>query len=107
VPLLIEYFMRYKAERPGPLTLALSGTGSIPLPSRDDIVGLGMLPRDALTDAYASAVALCQLSLNESFSLVLMESWLQSRPVIVHADCAVTRGHVERSGGGYAIGSYE
>lgn len=107
VPLLIEYFMRYKAERPGPLTLALSGTGSIPLPSRDDIVGLGMLPRDALTDAYASAVALCQLSLNESFSLVLMESWLQSRPVIVRADCAVTRGHVERSGGGYAIGSYE
>lgn len=107
VPLLIEYFMRYKAERPGPLTLALSGTGSIPLPSRDDIVGLGMLPRDALTDAYASAVALCQLSLNESFSLVLMESWLQSRPVIVHADCPVTRGHVERSGGGYAIGSYE
>ncbi|MDW8148892.1 MAG: glycosyltransferase [Roseiflexaceae bacterium] len=107
VPLLIDYFVRYKAERPGPLTLALSGTGNVPLPVRSDIVGLGMLSREDLTDAYASALALCQLSLNESFSLVLMESWLQGRPVIVHSDCAVTRGHVERSGGGYAIGSYE
>ncbi len=107
VPLLIDYFVRYKAERPGPLTLALSGTGNIRPPKRDDIIELGMLSREALTDAYSGALALCQLSLNESFSLVLMESWLQSRPVIVHADCAVTRGHVERSGGGYAIGSYE
>lgn len=107
VPLLIDYFVRYKAERPGPLTLALSGTGNVSLPGRPDIVRLGVLSREDLTDAYASALALCQLSLNESFSLVLMESWLQGRPVIVHSDCAVTRGHVERSGGGYAVGSYE
>ncbi len=107
VPLLIDYFIRYKVERPGALTLALSGTGNISPPSRDDIVVLGMLPRDVLNDAFAGALALCQLSLNESFSLVLMESWLQGRPVIVHADCAVTNGHVKRSGGGYAVRSYE
>ncbi|MCS6842633.1 MAG: glycosyltransferase, partial [Roseiflexus sp.] len=58
VPLLIDYFVRYKAERPGPLTLALSGTGNVPLPVRSDIVGLGMLSREDLTDAYASALAL-------------------------------------------------
>ena len=107
VPLLIDYFIRYKTERPGALTLALSGTGDISPPSRHDIVALGMLPREVLNDAFAGALALCQLSLNESFSLVLMESWLQGRPVIVHADCAVTNGHVERSGGGYAVRSYE
>lgn len=107
VPLLIDYFVRYKAERPSPLTLALSGIGNVSPPDRPDIVRLGVLAREDLTDAYASALALCQLSLNESFSLVLMESWLQGRPVIVHSDCAVTRGHVERSSGGYAIGSYE
>jgi glycosyltransferase involved in cell wall biosynthesis len=45
-------------------------------------------------------VATVQLSLNESFSYVLMESWLAGTPVVVHADCAVTRAHCEESGGG-------
>jgi glycosyltransferase involved in cell wall biosynthesis len=30
----------------------------------------------------------------------MMESWLVSTPVLVHADCPVTRGHVVRSRGG-------
>jgi glycosyltransferase involved in cell wall biosynthesis len=29
-----------------------------------------------------------------------MESWLAGTPVLVHADCAVTRTHCEESGGG-------
>jgi glycosyltransferase involved in cell wall biosynthesis len=37
---------------------------------------------------------------NESFSRVIMESWLNEVPVLVHADCAVTVGHCRRSGGG-------
>jgi glycosyltransferase involved in cell wall biosynthesis len=53
----------------------------------------------------ASATALANLSLNESFSLVLMESWLAGTPVIVHADCPVTRYHCEVSGGGVWVGS--
>jgi glycosyltransferase involved in cell wall biosynthesis len=107
VPLLVEYFTRYKDERPGPLTLALSGSGDVKLPARSDVVRLGMIERDQLADAYAGALALCQLSQNESFSIVIMESWLQSRPVIVHAGCPVTSDHVAQSGGGYAVGSYE
>ena len=107
VPLLLAYFLRYKAERPGPLTLVLTGTGDVRLPERPDVVGLGMLADpQALTDAYAAALALCQLSLNESFSIVIMEAWLQSRPVIVHGDCAVTQEHVAQSGGGYAPTTY-
>lgn len=108
VPLLIDYFERYKAERPGNLALVLAGTGDVAVPARPDIVGLGMVadPRE-LADAYAGCLALCQLSLNESFSIVIMEAWLQGRPVLVHAGCAVTRDHVATSGGGYAIGSYE
>lgn len=108
VPLLIEWFTRYKQERPTPLTLALTGVGSVKLPVRPDIISLGQLDDEqSLRDTYAAALALCQLSLNESFSLVLMEAWLQGRPVIVHADCAVTREHVARSGGGYATANYQ
>lgn len=107
VPLLLEWFATYKVQNPAPLTLVLAGSGDVPLPQRPDIVALGMI-RDpqTLADAYAAALALCQLSLNESFSIVMMESWLQRRPVLVHADCAVTRDHVEWSGGGYALSDY-
>jgi glycosyltransferase involved in cell wall biosynthesis len=108
VPLLLEWFARYKTERPGPLTLALAGSGDVAVPARPDIVPLGMLAdRQLLTDAYAAALALWQPSRNESFSIVIMEAWLQGRPVLVHGDCAVTRDHVERSGGGYAPATYE
>ncbi|NTU83748.1 MAG: glycosyltransferase family 4 protein, partial [Chloroflexales bacterium] len=107
-PLLIDYFTRYKAERPGPLALVLAGSGDVAVPDRPDVISLGMVAdRQHLTDAYAAALALCQLSLNESFSIVIMESWLQGRPVLVHEGCAVTRDHVEKCAGGYAVGSYE
>jgi glycosyltransferase involved in cell wall biosynthesis len=43
---------------------------------------------------------------NESFSRVIMESWLNEVPVLVHADCAVTVGHCRRSGGGLWFRGY-
>jgi glycosyltransferase involved in cell wall biosynthesis len=99
VPLLIEYFIEYKKRHPGPLKLALMGDG----PSKKlhpDLVYLGFLPKESKADVYGAALALCQPSVNESFSIVIMESWLAGRPVMVHCDCAVTRHHVVESGGG-------
>ncbi len=102
VPLLIEWFVHYKKSHPdNNLVLVLAGKGDLQIPSRPDIVNLGMIvDQQELADTYAAALALCQLSINESFSIVIMEAWQQRRPVIVHADCTVTREHVERSGGG-------
>jgi len=107
VPLLLDYFQRYKQEHNVPLRLALVGRGTVPIPNHPDIVDLGFFRPGTMGDVLASALALVQLSVAESFSLVIMESWLQNRPVIVHDDCEVTRGHVERSGGGWAAGTYE
>jgi O-antigen biosynthesis protein len=104
---LLEYFARYKAERPGSLTLAISGTGDVVIPARPDITELGHLSDEELQDAYAAATLFCQPSLHESFSIVIMESWLQGTPVLVHGDCAVTKEHVELSGGGWAFRDYE
>ncbi|MFV9504349.1 MAG: glycosyltransferase [Oscillochloridaceae bacterium umkhey_bin13] len=108
VPLLLDYFVRYKAERPAArLTLVLAGNGDVLVPQRPDILPLGMISdAQALADAYAAAMVLCQPSLNESFSIVIMEAWQQGTPVMVHADCAVTRDHVERSGGGFAFAHF-
>lgn len=107
VPLLLEYFQRYKREHPSPLRLALIGRGPVPIPQQPDIVDLGFFRPGTMSDALAAATALVQLSVNESFSIVIMEAWQQGRPVIVHRDCAVTSGHAERSGGGWAVGGYQ
>jgi glycosyltransferase involved in cell wall biosynthesis len=42
----------------------------------------------------------------ESFSLVVLEAWADSVPVVVNATCAPTREHATRSGGGLWFGSY-
>jgi glycosyltransferase involved in cell wall biosynthesis len=107
VHLLLDYFARYKDERPGPLTLALCGTGDVLASGRSDVAELGFFHEEPLRDAYAAATMLCQPSVNESFSLVIMEAWLQNTPVLVHSDCAVTSEHVALSGGGWAFRSYE
>ena len=42
----------------------------------------------------------------ESFSLVVLEAWVESVPVVVNATCDPTREHCERSGGGLWFGTY-
>jgi len=105
VPLLIDYFMRYKGRRAGDLTLAFVGKGDVQLPDREDIVELELdwNDRDSM---YAAATAFCQPSINESFSIVIMQAWLASCPVLVHARCEVTREHCGDSNGGLWFGNY-
>lgn len=102
VPLLIDWFMRARRAELMDAVLVLAGDGTVELPpdAGGAILNLGFLSSEEKRDATAGALAVCQLSRNESFSIVLMESWLQGRPVIVHADCPVTREHCEASGGG-------
>ncbi len=98
VPLLVDYFNQYKRARPGPLKLVLIGSGEAPC--GDDVIPLGFVSEQDKLDCMAAALALVNPSVNESFSIVIMESWLQARPVLVHRGCQVTRDHVQESGGG-------
>ena len=43
------------------------------------------------------------LSENESFSFVIMESWITGTPVIVSSQSNVTKSHCEKSKGGFII----
>jgi glycosyltransferase involved in cell wall biosynthesis len=104
VPLLIEYALRYRAVRRADLTLVLAGDGPVTAPP--DTAGVrdvGYLDPAAKAAAYAAATVVCQPSVNESFSIVLMEAWLAGTPVLVHARCPVTTHHVFRAGGGLAF----
>ena len=67
-------------------------TGPVDEADKWDIV------RDALVSVSPSAL--------ESFSLVVVEAWVDRVPVLVNGACGPTREHCERSGGGLWFTSY-
>jgi glycosyltransferase involved in cell wall biosynthesis len=102
IPELVTYFVNYKSTHPGPLKLVLMGVGPDTGTPHPDVRLIGFQPEQLKHDAYAAALALCQPSLNESFSIVLMESWLAGTPVLVQRLCSVTHDFVTRSDGGWS-----
>ncbi len=120
LPLLLAYLREYRASRGRPLRLIMLGQGAPDLPwtdfdpgigprpawPGDPLLDLGFVPEQVKHDAYAAADLFVQPSIQESFSIVLMEAWLQGRPALVHAGCAVTADHARRSGGGLAFGDF-
>lgn len=109
IPLLLKYFTKYIEENSKEIKLVMTGSGHshYPLAYNDRIVDLGFIPSKARWDAYAAADIICQPSVNESLSILLLEGWLTGAPCIVHSDCSVTRYHVEESGGGRHFRNYE
>ena len=110
-PLVVECVTVYDRAlgRRGPVTLAAMGSGRVAVPAsaRGVIADIGYVDHQDKLDIISASVAVAQLSLMESFSYSVMEAWLCSVPVIVHADCAVTRRHCEESGGGVWVHSPE
>ena len=104
---LVNFFIKYKQSRPGPLKLVLMGKGPLRIPHHPDVVPIGFQSEKDKLDVYAAAMALVQPSVMESFSIVIMESWLARVPVLVHQSCDVTRTHVRRSNGGLYYVGYE
>ena len=105
---LLKYFGEYKKRNPSDLKLVLIGGGEIDMPesAERDVIDLGFVDIQDKYDACGAAEFLCQPSKNESFSLVIMESWLCGRPVLVHEHCEVTKNFVRESSGGLYFGDY-
>ena len=105
---LLRYFEEYKKRRGGDLKLVLLGGGNLEVPkeSRKEILDLGFVSKEDKFDACAACEFLCQPSKNESFSIVIMESWIAGRPVLVHNDCAVTKNFAIQARGGLYFKDY-
>lgn len=110
-PLLVDYWARYwrttGKDRGARLVLLGPGEVAIPADCADGFIDLGFVPTQDKVDAHAAASIFCLPSINESFSIVLMESWLQGVPALVHGRCAVTVEHCRNSNGGLYFVDYE
>ena len=107
LPTLITYFQRYKALNNTDLKLVLMGQGPFQVTAHADIVSLGFCPEEDKLDAYAAAMALCQPSLLESLSIVVLEALAQKTPVLVHGANDVTRCHCLAGNCGLYFYGYE
>ena len=107
--MLLEYFTQYIEMHPGcDLKLVYIGGGEIGIPAnyRERVIDLGFVSLEDKHDAFAAAYALCNPSFFESFSIVIMESWLAKRPVLVSEQCKVTTNFCRENNGGLWFDSY-
>lgn len=110
VPQLLEFFCKFKKNNPqNKHKLVLIGGGDIQIPTgfEHTIIDLGFVSPEDKANAYYAAELFILPSLNESFSIVIMESWSYGTPVLVHGDCSVTRDFCFRSNGGLFYSDYE
>ncbi len=103
---LFDYFSAYKNRNPGPLKLVVVGDPVHPLPHHPDVVVTGFVSERTKHAAIAGSTALVQPSYFESFSIVLCEAWVQSRPALVQGRCDVLAGQCRRSGGGISYSGF-
>ena len=107
-PLLLDYLHTYTERRQGSVHLVLTGSGEVPVPEklRPYVLDLGFVSEQEKFEAMAGAVAFLHPSVNESFGIVLLESWLGGTPVMVHDKGEVLKWQCQRSGGGLWFRDY-
>lgn len=97
---LFQNFIRFKKEREIDIKLVLLGKPVMEIPHHSDIIHLGFLSDQDKFDAIAGAKVLVMPSKYESLSMVLLEAWLCSVPVLVNGMCDVLKGQCIRANGG-------
>ena len=90
---LLDYFRVYKNRFGGDMQLVFTGKVEMHLPKEPDIVELGFLSEEEKYAVMQGSVAFCLASQFESLSIVVLESLMMGRPVLVNGECEVLRDH--------------
>lgn len=106
VHILVDYFHLYRQTTGSDMKLVLIGGGDFDTSGKEGVVNLGFVSEEDKAAALSGSLFLCQPSVNESFSIVIMESWLAKKPVLVHRNCLVTLDHALKSNGGLFFKDY-
>lgn len=104
---LFNFFLHYKKKNPSDLKLVLIGKPVISVPDDSNIISLGFVSEEDKYDALAGSEFLVLPSKYESLSLVVLESFSLSVPVLVNGECEVLKSHCEISHGGFYYLDYE
>ena len=104
---MFEYFLRLKKEQESDLKLVLMGKPVMKIPKDPDIIPLGFVSEEMKFAVMKEAFALLLFSRFESLSMVVLESMLMGRPVVVSGKCEVLKGHCIRSGAGLYFDYYQ
>jgi len=108
VPVVAEYFTRWKRERGSDLRLVLVGDGpwSPPGEYADAVDMVGTFDDDARRHIVAGALCVINGSEHESLSNLLLEAWREGRPTLAAAGSEVMTDTSSLSGGGLMFGDY-
>ena len=104
---LFDFFKNYAARVSKSLQLVLIGRSILKVPSHSRIRHLGFVSDQDKFDALAAAHALVMPSQFESLSMVTLEAWAMSRPVLANGCCDVLQGQCIRSNAGLYYKNYE
>lgn len=108
VPVVAEYFTRWKRERGSDLRLVLVGDGPWTPPDDygDAVDMVGTFDDDARRHIVAGALCVINGSEHESLSNLLLEAWREGRPTLAAAGSEVMTDTSSLSGGGLMFGDY-
>jgi glycosyltransferase involved in cell wall biosynthesis len=103
---LFDFFQRYARMLVEGLHLVLIGNPIIPIPNHPRIHHLGFVSDQDKFDALAASELLIMPSYFESLSMVALEAWALSKPVLANGRCDVLKGQCIRSNGGLYYDSF-
>ena len=104
---LFSYFIKYKQRNPSKLKLVLVGKeDGVKVPNHKEIIHAGFISESEKNALMKGAKFLVNNSINESLSLVMLESMILGRPVVVNGNCDVMRGQCQRSNAGLYYNNY-
>ena len=107
-PLLLDYVNAFRRRTDKGLHLVLTGSGEFEIPEglKGHVTDLGFVSEADKHNLMAGATAFVHPSVNESFGIVLLESFLAGTPALVHAKSDVLKHQCEQSGAGFWFRSY-
>ena len=88
------------------VTSAIAGTQRPEVTTMYNVVMVSTSGKPSLPGRLVTSTISVSPSALESFSLVVLEAWVDRVPVVVNGTCAPTREHCVRSGGGLWFTSY-
>lgn len=103
---LFKYFTEYKKRNGGDFKLVLIGKPVMEIPKRDDVIHLGFVSDTEKFSLMKDARFLVLASEFESLSMVVLESMVYGRPVLLNGKCKVLKGHCTKSNAGLYFETY-